>query len=167
MSARTPKHPRLRIAARKMVKWGGAMVALVLLVAWIGSSLGNVYWFPPSRYYAGVMSARLFIVDTGVIGNPGDPKRFRFEQPGQPGWCFDPTAWPVSRFYSMPLWPLPLLSLLATAAAWRVEAKYLRRAREGACPACGYDRAGLAAGAVCPECGGCGGGTIEQMAAQP
>ena len=31
-----------------------------------------------------------------------------------------------------------------------------RRARrwEGRCPACGYDRAGLAEGVVCPECGG-------------
>jgi hypothetical protein len=28
-----------------------------------------------------------------------------------------------------------------------------RRRRAGRCPACGYDRAGLAAGAVCPECG--------------
>ena len=53
----------------------------------------------------------------------------------------------------VPLWFPALLSLLATAAAWRADAKYLRRAREGACLACGYDRAGLAAGAVCPECG--------------
>lgn len=28
-----------------------------------------------------------------------------------------------------------------------------RRRRAGRCPRCGYDRAGLAAGAVCPECG--------------
>jgi hypothetical protein len=28
-----------------------------------------------------------------------------------------------------------------------------RRRRAGRCPACGYDRAGLAASAVCPECG--------------
>ena len=55
--------------------------------------------------------------------------------------------------YFIPLWPLPLLSLLTTAAAWRADAKYLRRVREGACPACGYDRAGLAAISVCPECG--------------
>ena len=45
------------------------------------------------------------------------------------------------------------MNLLATAAAWRADAKYLRRAREGACPACGYDRAGLVAGSLCPECG--------------
>lgn len=31
-----------------------------------------------------------------------------------------------------------------------------RRRRRGACVACGYDRRGLAAGAVCPECGGAG-----------
>ena len=33
------------------------------------------------------------------------------------------------------------------------DAKYLRGVREGACPACGYDRAGLAAISECPECG--------------
>jgi len=28
-----------------------------------------------------------------------------------------------------------------------------RRARIGCCPKCNYDRAGLAPGSVCPECG--------------
>ena len=56
-------------------------------------------------------------------------------------------------FFAMPRWFPCLLSLLATVAAWRFDAKYLRRVREGACPACGYDRAGLAAGSLCPECG--------------
>jgi hypothetical protein len=53
----------------------------------------------------------------------------------------------------IPLW-LPLApTLLATAAAWRLDALARRRACAGLCPKCGYDRAGLAASAVCPECG--------------
>ena len=31
---------------------------------------------------------------------------------------------------------------------------FLRHARAGVCWSCGYDRSGLAANSVCPECGG-------------
>jgi len=37
-------------------------------------------------------------------------------------------------------------------AGWSSGRRWLRR-RSGRCPRCGYDRAGLAVGAVCPECG--------------
>ncbi len=72
-------------------------------------------------------------------------------------WSFEHATTPRLSYWFVPLWPLPLLSLLATAAAWRADAKYLRRARDGACLKCGYDRAGLAAGVVCPECGAAAG----------
>jgi hypothetical protein len=39
----------------------------------------------------------------------------------------------------------------------------VRRAK-GRCPSCGYDRAGLAEGSACPECGG-GGGALSGGAA--
>jgi rubrerythrin len=38
------------------------------------------------------------------------------------------------------------------AAAWYLEI-LARRARLNLCPKCKYDRTGIAAGAVCPECG--------------
>jgi hypothetical protein len=47
-----------------------------------------------------------------------------------------------------------LACALAAAWAWWPDVRAWRaRRREGKCPACGYDRAGLAAGANCPECG--------------
>jgi hypothetical protein len=51
----------------------------------------------------------------------------------------------------MPLWFLALFPLSASFIAWRLD----RRARRcaGLCRRCGYDRAGLAVSAVCPECG--------------
>jgi uncharacterized OB-fold protein len=37
--------------------------------------------------------------------------------------------------------------------AWWLDAKARRRILLNLCPNCSYDRAGLAMGAVCPECG--------------
>jgi len=46
-----------------------------------------------------------------------------------------------------------LLSAAITAVAWRLDTLARRRADRTHCPRCRYDRSGLAAGAVCPECG--------------
>ena len=51
----------------------------------------------------------------------------------------------------VPIWmPLVALAVPSALAWWR----RLRRFRPGQCRQCGYDRAGLGAGVVCPECGG-------------
>jgi rubrerythrin len=42
-----------------------------------------------------------------------------------------------------------LLTITEGAGAWRLRA----RRRKGECPWCGYDRAGVAGDAACPECG--------------
>ena len=55
--------------------------------------------------------------------------------------------------YEAPLWSPLLVTLLITGVAWRVDALARRRAGLDLCPKCRYDRAGLATGAVCPECG--------------
>jgi hypothetical protein len=47
------------------------------------------------------------------------------------------------------LYPVAL-TLLPTALLWYTDR---RRARQGHCGSCGYDRAGLAPTAACPECG--------------
>ncbi len=46
-----------------------------------------------------------------------------------------------------------LLAAIPTALAWRLDTLARRREKLGACPSCGYDRAGLAFSAPCPECG--------------
>jgi hypothetical protein len=54
----------------------------------------------------------------------------------------------------VPLWPVPL----AFAGLTWYAGKRIKRLRRDVCAKCGYDTRGLAAGAVCPECGAaCGG----------
>ncbi|HVU64173.1 MAG TPA: hypothetical protein VHC70_09365 [Phycisphaerales bacterium] len=53
----------------------------------------------------------------------------------------------------MPLWLLAAAALGVAIAASAPELLARRRARLNLCPSCHYDRAGLAAGAKCPECG--------------
>lgn len=52
-----------------------------------------------------------------------------------------------------PVWLLLLAAGVPTALAWRAERRRVRRERVGKCQACGYDLAGLAESAGCPECG--------------
>ena len=134
------------------------MIALVILATWIASAgrpwLCGVQHEPRWATAIGSGRVKVWWARAGAF-SPED------------GWIASwyrgldgaPIRWGCSasfgavRVVAIPLWLPALLSLLATATAWRADAKCLRRAREGACPACGYDRAGLAAGAVCPECG--------------
>ena len=144
----------LKRRVRKTIKWGGAGLTVLLVVVWIGSG-----WY--GGYYRARLD-RMYIVSDGVFEirtSHGPLDRVKIEWVSydhdfsQWKWWFRwNTVWLFSHV-EVPLWSPALLCLLATAAAWRADATYLRRVREGACPACGYDRAGLAAGAVCPECG--------------
>ena len=61
-----------------------------------------------------------------------------------------------SRCFLVVLWPFALASLLG--GGWLVWSgrRAGRRAMAGLCLKCGYDLAGLAVGAPCPECGGGG-----------
>jgi hypothetical protein len=66
----------------------------------------------------------------------------------------------VSGLPIRPSWPgLIVNTLLYAAIAWGMwqiplALRRRRRCRAGRCARCGYDLAGLAAGTVCPECGG-------------
>lgn len=55
---------------------------------------------------------------------------------------------------AIPFWTPAALAFAITAIAWRLDTLATRLARLNLCPTCRYDRTGLAAGAVCPECGG-------------
>ena len=81
------------------------------------------------------------------------------------GKSFDVTAWQercVPELYSpptwkgwgisLPMWAFLLLMIVPASRAWL--AKPLC---PSACSRCGYDRAGLAAGSLCPECGAAAG----------
>jgi len=136
------------------LKWGGAVVTVLLLVVWIGSGWWLIGWRFASGGSLCVLAGKLGVV-TPAVGQPVlNNTSFLFDRHDFGlGWWFDWVAQPVFQFYAIPLWLPALASLLVTAAAWRVDAVHRRRARVGACSSCGYDRAGLAPGSVCPECG--------------
>ncbi len=136
------------------MKWGGAGLTVLLVVVLVVSG-----WVSVAR--VGATGFNVWVMDGGFGASiPWTPERegiayWENDYATRPrfkwGFVWE-SGWGATGFH-FALWPAALLSLLPTFAAWRADTKHLRRAREGACPACGYNRAGLAPGAVCPECG--------------
>lgn len=152
---------------RKMVKWGASGLAVVVLLLcvlsrWfyigIGDGGGRVW---------SVQYGMMTVVSTGplpktrtlgmrtmgvmfdplpegvkVIANPQAFMRWWWweRMPMMVGWGVVFSAW-------LPVIPLGVIG----AIGWWLEAR--ARWWIGKCAKCGYDRAGLNVGAVCPECG--------------
>lgn len=136
------------------MKWVGAAATILLLVVWIGSRWHRFESFNGAGYGLGVTGGQLLILQP-LVDLPWDWHwSFQtYEELALFGWWFDRNRWPHSQVTQVPLWFPALISLLATAAAWRADFAHRRRARAGTCSSCNYDRAGLAPNAVCPECG--------------
>jgi hypothetical protein len=167
-------HPRIR----KTIKWGGAVVTLLLAVVWIGSG-----WWHLDCWAS--KSALLINVSGGTLGamwgpaidfRTNDGTRWALEKGWRVGSVyahvgrysdngFHLTWWywgawskyqPHLRAVYIPLWVIVSLVFAVTAMGWHVDALARRGTRLNLCPKCNYDRAGIAADAKCPECG-CGG----------
>jgi hypothetical protein len=157
-------HPRIR----KTVKWGGAVVSVLLVVVWVGSGWWSAAWYGANGYAVYVEEGVAVIrhVDpsswqgwtetNSVKPTPSERvPRFSFQRERSlqfqwtSGWHSRGLNWTVL----FGLWIPPSLLGVATAAAWRLDTLARRRARVGLCPTCNYDRTGLPPGAVCPECG--------------
>ena len=137
-----------------MVKWGGTVASVVLLVLWILGGWWSIRWVGDDgdslTIGGGEVAYQHYPRLTGVADIPGcHVWRHSFGLAwGLQGYRFgDNWAWHI------PLWPVPSMALLITAVAWRFDVLARRRARLNLCPRCNYDRTGLAAGVVCPECG--------------
>jgi hypothetical protein len=140
-------HPRIR----KTIKWTGAAVSVLLMVAWIGSG-----WIAASlkhTFTVSIAAGVLTVYPYGVEFSHGDNREgFQWAFDRQPNFIWslcrgDRYCWMIS------LWIPSSCALLVTLTAWRLDTLARRRARLNLCPKCNYDRTGLAAGAVCPECG--------------
>ena len=145
-------HPKIR----KTVKWAGAAVTVLLVVVWIGSGWQRLGWQSPP-FDCGLARGALqvcvwepqsrrdaFLWLTGPI---------EFRWLWQRWWIAREDRAPFGVMYILPLWIPTAAALGITAAASRLDTLARRRARVGLCPKCNYDRTGLAAGSVCPECG--------------
>ena len=143
-------HPRIR----KTIKWGGAVVCAMILALWVVSGW---WWFmvrTGNGWASGFDNGRIALLRsplpvtwrTGVFfeGMRNPPHFLWWFDFGSHGW-----DWSII----IPLWAIAAPLAGITAIAWRFDTLARRRARVGLCPKCRYDRAGLAPGAVCPECG--------------
>jgi hypothetical protein len=157
-------HPRIR----KTIKWGGAVVTALLVVVWIGSGWWRIECWDgnatgveisagqlviereppgpdPFGRSAGLVVSRQRVLYSFAWGFSRADARIRG------GWGFPLVA--EGTIYRVSIWPLVVTTLLITTAAWSIDAASRRRERMKLCHSCRYDRAGLAPGTVCPECG--------------
>ena len=150
-------HPRIR----KTIKWGGAAVTVLLVVVWIGSEwfvvLGSIAYREVRIEHGSVQVGQIPEDLTALVHD--EPNRFWWGSYSAPNPSFNPW-WIVWRDAprnfprgSAPMWMCVSAVALPTLVAWRLDALARRRALLNLCPKCNYDRAGLGAGAVCPECG--------------
>jgi hypothetical protein len=142
---------------RRVAKWAGLVVCLLIVAAWCASirwgfGYGTVL---SSRYSCYVAAGALSLVYRGGAA-PLDPSQWSsWAHDSQVDWWpmwenYSPFGtWYMQQQFTLPLWmPFVLLGIPTAWLWWRDR----RRARIGHCT-CGYDLAGLAAGAACPECG--------------
>jgi hypothetical protein len=88
-----------------------------------------------------------------VKGTPG-ATCFSFRVSSDVVWRPDFHLSPGTLSMKVPLWMPFALWAIPTITLFALDLASARRRRMGQCAKCGYDRAGLAPGAVCPECGG-------------
>jgi len=142
-------HPRIR----KTVKWGGAAMTLLLVVLW-AASLQVVYtWTCRPTDYIQVATGVVRILHSAKGREGVGFEALRAPGLRMPMWSFGWSRNSDRWVLRMPLWPAIGAALAATVIAWRLDTLARRRARLNVCAKCNYDRMGLAAGAVCPECG--------------
>ena len=143
-------HPRIR----KTIKYGGAALTVLLVVAWFISAKWAMGYGSPQMLV--LLSREGFVAS--VYNDPFLPDVGWFVWSAQEAetwrWWFEYLPMRTGKQLSVPIWTVTLLALIITALAFRLDTLARRRERMNLCKHCGYDRTGLAAGTVCPECGG-------------
>ena len=135
-----PHPPPHRI--RKTIKWGGAVVTVLLVVVWVGSGWWMVRW---RCVWEGWLAC-------GRVKMWQDGSSYPLIARIMPVWRGP--MWNADLDgLGVPLWIPTLCVFSAAAIAWRLDTVARRREDAHLCPKCNYDRTGLAIGAVCPECG--------------
>jgi predicted RNA-binding Zn-ribbon protein involved in translation (DUF1610 family) len=130
------------------------VVSVVLLLVWGASAFGAVRWVSKGGLMVGIGNglAGGGLADGVVLDWRPTGLGYERTQPGLRWWLVGQIG-PGYGMVFIPLWLPFTLALAATITARRLDAKARRLNSAHACPRCAYPRAGLAAGAVCPECG--------------
>lgn len=156
--------------ARRVAKWVGLVACAVLAGSWAASLRWTGGWrgervVESSAYqftFAGIAEGSFFIAHDEGFFERYPPMLLGWHSyrllryPDEPlavfGRCHFVLGDSSTRL-SVPLWMLLALMVVPTSILWYVDRAAARRRRAGLCVKCGYDRAGLDAAAVCPECG--------------
>jgi len=155
-----PMPPRRR--SRRIAKWAGAFVCILILVAWfltiplLGKSRFVVTWNTGSLHWVlafSSLSYRQFPLP--MTAPPGSVRWLSWTPPVSRGWGGHGLSLPLwynKQFVSfhLPLWIPLLVVAVPTNLLWFRDAR--RRFPPGHCPYSGYNLTGNQSG-VCPECG--------------
>jgi hypothetical protein len=157
----------------RCTKWTCTILAGLMVVAWVGSGWYLVAWIHNNSFprctltlSRGAITGRLgelpangaYTLEDGLFGPYRNEGSMTINSQR---WLWIPryssmTTWSAVELparLTLPLWLPTLVFAVPAAWMWRVDVKRRRAAREGCCATCGYLRAGLGAGAACPECG--------------
>lgn len=163
--------PRPR--AQRITKWTGLVLCALIAAVWVASYvwiIGRLGIRPrDGLHYVGVDSGTLRVVSiTASFYLPNDRRTvtwvFQRQNPTfQPSHPFSvPVDIPPETGTSttsrevpaaVPLWVVAALVGVPAIWLWLRDGRLRRAIAAGRCASCGYDRAGLAHDAVCPECG--------------
>ena len=147
-------HPRIR----KTIKWGGGAVTVLLAVLWLWSKTLQFSWIPAGGFGIEMAHGCLLLdIPCSYRARDHHPPSLRVES----AYWFTRRDWWKPRWDSdgwwtrvlIPIWLPAVVMCSAAMTAWRLDTVARRRARVGHCTKCGYDRAGIAGDAKCPECG--------------
>jgi hypothetical protein len=152
---------RPRRWARRTALWGGLAV-FALVIAGYPTNLfygaGGITYSKAHRYTGFLAEGAVWMIRSPIAPMAGSPRTHEMEcfksnarSASDFSWWFSAQSGSSSFFFVLPYWAFAVPALAGSLWGWR----RLRRLRNSGktCMKCGYDRAGLPAGAPCPECG--------------
>lgn len=129
-------------------------ITTVLAAAWVASRwIGVYYGSDEFGLGVGIESGTLNLIrGLHQFGSDAVGWQLNWDRTGRDWMWLPEFTWVLQyEVLMIPLW-MPLLPCLL-GAAWMWQGEWRTGAGVGACTGCGYDLAGIAKGAKCPECG--------------
>ncbi len=141
-----------RSRIRRIAKWSGVVVCVVLVVAWVISGRWGVSYVvatSPVWHDLRVAYGRADVISTNEAWMPTpDEPRLRYWRNYSWSWAWLPEVNNPAGSITCPLWVPFIIVLVPTAYLFYRD----RRHPRGHCQKCGYDLQGNVSG-VCSECG--------------